>query len=146
MVALILGLLEECENSHQVASSLMKAGHKVQTVDTFAKAMAMFEQPHEVDLIISDVHLENGGNVFDFLKWVRRNPSTSKIPFVLFSFKPKKLAKYLEDGVKTSARILGADLYITMEFFDSDEFNRTIDSLLPEFKRTPEPRPKGKSK
>lgn len=146
MVALILGLLEEGENSQQVVSSLTKAGYRVHAVDTFTKAVAIFEQPHEIDLIISDVHLENGGNVFDFLKWIRRNPLTSKIPFVLFSFKPKKLAQYLEDGVNTSARMLGADLYITMEHFDSDEFNKSIEALLPENKQVGAPEPKGESK
>lgn len=131
MRALILGLLEEGNNSTQVVESLANAGHAVCAVDTFNKAMAIFENSHEIDLIISDVHLENGGNVFDFLRWIRGNPSTSKIPFVLFSFKPVSLAKHLEDNVKTCARTFGADLYISMEWFDSDDFNRQIESLLP---------------
>jgi CheY-like chemotaxis protein len=132
MRALILGLLEEDDNAHQVIESLTKSGHAVHAVDTFTKAIAMFTTEHEpVDLIISDVHLENGGNVFDFMKWVKRNPRTSDIPFVLFSFHPADRAKYLEDGVKTSARLLGAAKYITMDKFDSDEFRKQIDSLLP---------------
>ncbi len=132
MRALILGLLEEDDNAHQVIESLTQSGHAVHAVDTFTKAMAVFTAEHEpIDLIISDVHLENGGNVFDFMKWIKRNPITSGIPFVLFSFHPAGRAKYLEDGVKTSARLLGAAKYITMDKFDSDEFRKQIDSLLP---------------
>jgi CheY-like chemotaxis protein len=88
-------------------------------------------QRTQVALIISDVHLENGGSVFDFLRWVKRHPIIRATPFVLFSCTPTSIAKYLEDGLKTSSRLLGAAKYITMDRFDSDEFNRQIDSLLP---------------
>ena len=41
------------------------------------------------------------------------------------------MAKFLDDGLKTSARLVGVAMYITMENFDCDEFRRQIDSLLP---------------
>lgn len=131
MRALILGLLEDGNNSHHVVKSLTQSGHDVDVVDTFTKAMDVFKQPHNIDLIISDVHLENGGNVFDFLRWLKKNPATREIPFVMFSCQPTTMAKYLEDGVRASARTLGAAMYITMDTFDSDEFRKQIDSLLP---------------
>jgi CheY-like chemotaxis protein len=131
MHALVLALHENDGNSHQVAMSLKQSGHGVIMSKNFTEAMGVLESRH-VDMIISDVHLQNGGNVFDFLRWVKKNPSTSKTPFVLFSHEPTAMAKYVEDGIKTAARVLGAAMYITMEIFDSDEFRRRIDSMLPE--------------
>lgn len=115
--------------------SLAESGHTVHVVDTFTKAMMIFEQPHAIDLIISDVHLENGGNVFDFLRWIKKNPLTKDIPFVMFSSQPTEMAKHLEDGIRTSSRMLGAAMYISMKNFDSDEFRKLIDSLLPDAKK-----------
>jgi CheY-like chemotaxis protein len=81
-------------------------------------------------MIISDIHLQNGGNVFDFLRWVKKNPSTCDTPFVMLSSEPTSIARYIEDGLRTSARLLGVTKYITMENFDSDEFCKQIDLLL----------------
>ena len=130
--AQILALLEEDENSRQVIESLTRSGHNVHLARTFPKAIAVFKQKLKIDLVISDVHLENGGSVFDFLRWMRRNPAISATPFVMFSSKPTVAAKYLEDGIRVSARMLGATRYITMETFDPDEFRKQIDSLLPQ--------------
>ncbi len=131
MHALILALHEEDQNAQQVTQTLKLSGHGVIESKNFTHAITVLNSQH-VDLIISDVHLENGGNVFDFLRWVKKNPSTKDTPFVLFSSKPTPKAKYFEDGLRTTARMLGAALYITMEIFDSDEFRKQIDSLLPE--------------
>jgi CheY-like chemotaxis protein len=128
--ALVLALNEDGKNSEQVAESLKRSGHNVLLSETFSHAISVLKTTH-VDLIISDVHLENGGNVFDFLRWVRKNPSTIETPFVMFSAKPSAMAKYVEDGLKTAARVLGAAMFISMEIFDSDEFREAIDSLLP---------------
>lgn len=132
MCAHILALLEQDENSRQVVSSLTNKGHTVALPATFLKAIELLKQRPVVDLIISDVHLENGGSVFDFLRWVRRNTVTASAPpFVMFSFKPDKMAKHLEDGIRTSARLLGAARYISMDRFDEEDFGRQIESLLP---------------
>jgi CheY-like chemotaxis protein len=128
--ALVLALHEDDENSQQVAGSLQLSGHNVILSKDFTHAINILKTKH-VDLIISDVHLENGGNVFDFLRWVKKNPSTSATPFIMFSSRPSPMAKFVEDGVKTAARVLGAAMFITMEIFDSDEFRKQIDSLLP---------------
>ena len=131
MHALILALHEEQKNSTQVAQSLKQSGHEILLAKNFSYAIQFLHHEHNIDLIISDVHLENGGDVFDFLRWVKRNPSTKETPFVLFSSKPTTAAKYFEDGLRTTARLLGASMYISMEVFDSDEFRKQIDSLLP---------------
>jgi CheY-like chemotaxis protein len=142
MCAQILALLEQDQNSQQVVKSLKQSGHNVVTSKNFTEAIGILKE-QRFDLIISDVHLENGGSVFDFLRWVKKNPSNSKVPFVLFSFVPSALAMYLEDGVKTAARILGAAMYITMHQFDSESFRKQINSILPIVVPTIEPTTEG---
>jgi len=137
MVALIIALLEHPEQHAQVKSCLELAGHEVLFVDTFTRAKSVLKH-HVFDLIISDVHLENGGSVFDFLKWVKSDPTLQAVPFVLFSLEPSKMAKYLADGVQTAARAFGAAMYISMDKFDGALLAREIAELLPPDK-TPVP-------
>jgi CheY-like chemotaxis protein len=129
MAALILALLEEHHNAEQVQTCLVDCGHDVLVVNTFEKAIALLKT-QKIDLIISDVHLENGGNVFDFLRLVKKGQWTCQIPFVLFSFQPTPMAKYLADGVRTAMRYLGVIKYIEMETFDAAEFRENINSSL----------------
>ena len=130
MVALILALLEDSEHATKVRAGLQGAGYHLVVVDTFAEAMKSLKTD-SFDLIISDVHLENGGNVFDFLKWTKNQKQSQLIPFVLFSLEPTQLAKYLADGVQTTGRVFGAAKYITMEVFDAAAFADAIAELLP---------------
>lgn len=133
--AQILALLELDSLSLDVVESLQRAGHQIVTCTNFAEAISLL-QVTNFALIISDVHLENGGSVFDFLRWVRRNPLISATPFVLFGCVPTETAKYIEDSLRTSARLLGASMYLVMDQFDSNEFGRQIDSLLPNLEST----------
>jgi CheY-like chemotaxis protein len=128
----ILALNENDDMSRAVVHSLGKSGHDVILAGTFGDAIVILNSPRKIDLVISDVHLENGGNVFDFLRWVKDHSPNIAIPFVLLSCKPSPLAKHLEDALRTSARLLGASKYISMNTFDSDDFCEQIDSLLEE--------------
>lgn len=125
----ILALLESDENSNQVVESLTGVDQRTTVCKKFTKAIKILEEK-SCALIISDVHLENGGNVFDFLRWAKANPRTKDTPFVLLSCKPTKMAKYVEDGVRTTASLLGADLYLTYENFDPVSFRNQIEPLL----------------
>lgn len=130
MVVLILALMEGANHIAEVKDCIEGAGHEVCLVDSFARAMAILKD-HSFDLIISDVHLENGGSVFDFLKWVKGNDEFRSIPFVLFSLEPNRLAKYLADGVRAASRQMGAAKYISMDQFDAAFLSREIAELLP---------------
>lgn len=130
MPALIIALLEHPEQHSQVKGCLEHAGHEVVVVDSFLRAKEILKE-HFFDLIVSDVHLENGGSVFDFLKWVKGHPTLHAIPFVLFCLEPSDQAKYLADGVQSTARMLGASKYISMDTFDSAVFSLEIAELLP---------------
>jgi len=131
MCAQILALHEKRETFTDVVYSLEKSGHNVILAENFLQAIDILSGLRKIDLVVSDVHLENGGNVFDFLRWVKQHRSTiGDVPFVLLSCRPSQLALHLEDAVRTSARIFGATRYIAMEIFDSGDFRRQIDEML----------------
>ncbi len=125
----ILVLAEGPESAQQVVDSLSKSGHTVVVASNFTEAINILQRQH-FSLIISDVHLVNGGSVFEFLRWVKKHPTLNSTLFALFSLQPTPMAKYLEDGIKTASRVLGASIYITMECFDSEKFREQVDSLL----------------
>src|SRR5476649_2689900 len=117
MTARILVTMEHENDRQEIADCLEHVGHNVTKVDTFHNAMEILRSA-DFDLIVSDVHLQNGGSVFDFLRWVKGDPHMNATPFVCFSAEPPELGKYLADGVRTAARSLGAARYIGMEHFD----------------------------
>lgn len=82
MCARVLALLEDDQNTSNVLVSLEAAGYDVVVCSTFASAIQSL-QKDVFDLIISDVHLQNGGSVFDFLRWVKSHRSSSQAKFVL---------------------------------------------------------------
>jgi CheY-like chemotaxis protein len=130
MAATILVLLEHPDPLKLVSESLEQFGHKVIRVNNFAEAMQFLGEV-DVDLIIGDVHLQNGGSIFDFMRWVKGDPHTHAIPFVCYSSEPVEVPQYLSDGVRTGARALGAARFITMEKFDAPLFRQEIEWLLP---------------
>lgn len=133
MTSKILVTMEHEEQRNLVAECLEHVGHTVTRVDTFHNAMEHL-RAHDFDLIVSDVHLQNGGSVFDFLRWVKGDPHMRRTPFVCFSGEPPEVGRYLADGVRTAARSLGAARYISMENFDSTLFLHEIEWLIPESK------------
>src|SRR3984957_11619070 len=130
MEARILVTMEHPEEMKLISDSLEHFGHCVTQSATFHAAME-FLRSADFDMIISDVHLQNGGSVFDFLRWTKGDPHLHSIPFVCFSAEPPEVGKYLSDGVRTAARALGAADYITMEQFDAAAFRQKIEWLLP---------------
>jgi len=126
----ILALLENDSNSLQVVNCLENSGNQVTVCRNYKAAIEKLSKPSNVDLVISDVHLENGGNVFDFLRWVRKEGSAlASTPFVLYSYQPSPIAKHLEDGLRTTAKLLGAAHFISCDVFD-DEFVNEIEGLM----------------
>ena len=116
-----------------MADSLEHYGHVVLREKDFKGAMETLTC-EGVDMIVADVHLQNGGSIFDFMRWVKGDPHMQAIPFVCFSAEPVEVSKYLRDGVRTAARSLGAVKYITMETFIPELFRDEIEWLLPKGK------------
>lgn len=82
------------------------------------------------DLVICGAHLRNG-TVFELLNFVKDDPKKRLIPFVCFCCIQSELARTLNDSVRNTAMLLGADKYITQERFDAELFRDEIDSLIP---------------
>jgi CheY-like chemotaxis protein len=133
MAAKVLVTMEHENDRNKIAACLERVGHEVTKVDTFHNAMEILRSK-DFDLIVSDVHLQNGGSVFDFLRWVKGDPHMHSTPFVCFSAEPPEVGKYLADGVRTAARALGAARYISMETFNERFFLHEIEWLIPEEK------------
>ncbi len=131
MTARILVTMEHENDRKDIADCLENVGHDVTKVDTFHNAMEILRSA-DFDLIVSDVHLQNGGSVFDFLRWVKGDPHMAVTPFVCFSAEPPEVGKYLSDGVRTAARALGAARYISMDHFNGPAFLREIEWLMPQ--------------
>lgn len=131
MVAKVMALMEHPEPMLLIADSLEHFGHVVYKANNFQDAMAILRQM-EVDLIIGDVHLQNGGSIFDFLRWVKGDPFMRAVPFICFSTEPVEVPKYLSDGVRTAARALCAAKKMTMEKFDRAAVIAESDWLLPQ--------------
>ncbi|MBX9725598.1 MAG: hypothetical protein K2X81_29645 [Candidatus Obscuribacterales bacterium] len=131
MLVKILALLEHQNDLDEISESLEHVGHQVLKATQFQEAMEILRKT-DVDLIIADVHLQNGGSIFDFLRWVKGDPHMRLVPFVCFSAQATEIPKYLADGVRTAARAMGAARYITMETFDKAAFLAEIEWLLPQ--------------
>ena len=131
MSANILVTMEHDRERNAIGACLENVGYTVVRVDTFHKAMDCLRKC-DFDLIVTDVHLQNGGSVFDFLRWVKGDPHMRGVPFVCFSAEPLLAGNYLSDGVRTAARSLGAARYIAMAKFDSTVFMHEIEWLIPE--------------
>jgi CheY-like chemotaxis protein len=131
MSAKVLVTMEHEDQRKLIGDCLERVGHEVTKVDTFHNAMEILRSA-DFDLILSDVHLQNGGSVFDFLRWVKGDPHMRATPFVCFSAEPPEVGRYLADGVRTAARALGAARYITMDHFDGTALLHEIEWLIPE--------------
>jgi CheY-like chemotaxis protein len=130
VAASVIALLENSDHGVLLKSCLKESGVNLSVVDSYVKAKALVRlQP--CSLIFCDVHLENGGSVFDFLKWVKDDAQLRSIPFVFLSIEPSFLAKYLADGVRVAARQLGAAKYISMEVFDAAHLQQELVEFLP---------------
>ncbi len=129
MTAKIMVTMEHDDDRTRLAGCLEGVGHVVTMVETFHHAMEILRNK-DFDLIVSDVHLQNGGSVFDFLRWVKGDPHTRPVPFVCFSAEPKEVSRYLFDGVRTAARALGAARYVSMPEFDGPDFLHEIEWLI----------------
>ena len=133
MTAKILVTMGNEDERKRIAECLERVAHEVTQADTFHNAMEILRSK-DFDLILCDVHLQNGGSVFDFLRWVKGDPHMVSTPFVCYSAEPPEVGKYLADGVRTAARSLGAARYIVMPTFDGAALLHELEWLIPEQK------------
>ena len=129
LVPNVLILQEKDENVANIRASLPECAFvRVRTVD---EAIPLLEH-HHFDLIISAVHLEFDGSVFDFLRFAKGNPKTSHIPFVFYCSQSSRFARFVRDGLEIASRALGANRYITMEYYSRDGLRAEFQKYLPQ--------------
>lgn len=92
-----------------------------------------------IDLIIARVHLEQG-NVFEFVRRIKHHASYAHIPLVCFCGQRTQLARQLDASMKKASAAFGADGYICIDRFcsqnncDFDSLRAAIESILTESK------------
>ncbi len=121
MTARIL-ILQESASEFRPLQKSLSGHHELVFVDSVRKAWGVLKTS-KPDMIISRVHLQRG-DVFDFLRSVRRDPSTAACPVILFSglLNPRALA--LDEVLAKSALFLGADKYLKLsDFYTGESFD-----------------------
>jgi CheY-like chemotaxis protein len=127
MMARVLVLQEKSDNIANIQASLPDCQLlHVRTVDEASELIF-----NGVDMIISAVHLEHDGSVFDLLKLAKADERTKDIPFVFYCSQNSAFARSVRDGLQIAARALGADKYITMEDYDPRELRHEFIECLP---------------
>lgn len=116
------------QNLANIKLSLHPAGHQILIAKSVDAAKTLL-QAASFDLLICGVHLSNG-TVFELLNFVKHDPDFRKIPFACFCGKQTDLAKSLDNSMRSAARLLGADRYISHTTFDAEQFQIDIASLL----------------
>lgn len=128
-MANILVVQDVGQNDVDIKPSLESAGHQILIAKNVESAKTLLEAA-SFDLVICGAHLNNG-TAFDLLNFVKRAPDRQTIPFLLFCCNPTDLAKSINESVRSTAMLLGADKYITQDAFSAEQFWTEIESLLP---------------
>ena len=134
MTTRILVLQEKPENMANIKAAL--ADCELAHVRTIEQAIPTLAK-QRFDLIISAVHLEYDGSVFDFLRLAKGSPATKHIPFIFYCSQSSKFARSVRDGLQIAARALGADKYITMETYELKQLRKELLEYLPEIDSSP---------
>jgi response regulator RpfG family c-di-GMP phosphodiesterase len=126
----ILAVQDEGESNVDLKPGLESAGHQVLTAKSVEGAKALL-QAASFDLVICGAHLNNG-MAFDLLKFVKCDPNVRHIPFLLFCSNPTDLAKSVNESMRSTAMLLGADKYTMQNAFSAEQLRIEIESLLRE--------------
>jgi CheY-like chemotaxis protein len=127
-MANILVVQDVEQDKLDIKSSLEAGGHQI-LITKNVEGAKMLLQAASFDLVICGAH-QNNGTVFDLLKFVKNDQNRRTIPFLLFCFNPTDLARSIEDSVRTTAKLLGADKYITQDIFNAEMFRTEIESSM----------------
>jgi len=132
--------MQEMPGPLQALRKSLETHHCLFFAKSIDEALSILET-NQIDLIISRVHLERA-SVFEFIKAVKQNPLLSSIPFVCFCGKRTEIAKLLDETLAKAAHMTGADRYLILEQFcsendccDFDRLRREIESCIPEICR-----------
>jgi len=134
MVDKILALKERPEYARSFRDMIEPHGYQVVIATTVEAALELLREDDEIDMVIAAVHLEEG-NVFDLIREIRRDDDLKRIPIVCLNINPGRCANYLNDSLEVASKALGADRFITMQHYDSEELWKQLDKMLPVYAR-----------
>lgn len=126
----ILALMNEAAHVDALRSECESRDFELRHMRTIEQAMNWLDTKDHMDVIVSDVHLQNE-SVFDFLKRIKSEEAHQWIQFVLVCTNPSELAKFVNSQVQQAAQMLGADKYIMMHDFDPCRLLDELESSLP---------------
>jgi CheY-like chemotaxis protein len=112
-------ILQELPGPFRALKTSLEPYHELIFVKNVDEALSVLTT-QKIDMIISRVHLEEG-SVFEFIRIVKENPQLANLPFICFCGKLSDTAKTLDHALAKAAETLGADKYVSLEHFCSDD-------------------------
>lgn len=132
----VILMVQEIEaNVEEIEIALAPLGHELLLAWSVPEAILLVAE-HQIDMVICAVHLETG-SVFDLLKHIKSSTILRPIKFVFFCQDPDEIALFVNNSVKATAMILGADKYMVAIHLDPEELRTEIESLLESTDHTP---------
>lgn len=129
-------ILQEAPGPLKALQNSLGLWHELLFAHNSNAAMSVLGE-NEVDLIIARVHLEKT-NVFDFIRMVKSNPSSTHIPIICFCGRRTEISRLLDHSLAEAVHVFGAEKYITLDHFctedrcDFDDLRREIEEVLNE--------------
>lgn len=134
-MARILIFQEHPGELHALRKSL-ETHHELHFERGIDQALSVLQR-RAIDLIIARVHSEQG-NVFEFIRTIKRRDCFAEIPLVCFCGRRTPIARKLDPALAKAAETFGADGYICIDPYcsedtcDFDSLRASIESHLKE--------------
>jgi response regulator RpfG family c-di-GMP phosphodiesterase len=126
----ILVLDENIERINAITLACQLIRQEVVPVKTIAEGMNFLLTKDHVDVVVSEVYLQNE-SVFDLLKKLKSLPHHSKVPVILLAVNPGAIASFLSESVAEVALVLGAYKFLVMPDYDVERLMKEIAAVLP---------------
>lgn len=123
-------IMDTPEHTEQLKSACKNAGHDVVAAHSIDEAFAFLDDKDHADVIVCAAHLEEE-SVFDFLRRLRINPIHKKSMFMTLALESGPIGKKANPTAEKAGRLLGADAFVIMPIFDSEQLIAEIKKLLP---------------
>ncbi len=124
-------VMDSLEHTDQLKAACKDAGHDVVAAQTIQEAFAFLDGQDHADVIICAAHLEDE-SMFDFLKRLRTDVLHKNSMFLTLALAPGPIGTRMNTAAESTARLLGADAFVSMPVFDAEQLICEIKKLLPE--------------
>lgn len=108
-------ILQEDPSWQDSLRNCLQSYHLLEIVRDSRVAISRLQEQH-FDLVITLVHFKSN-DMFEFLRQLKEEPRTSKIPVICFCGLRTRTANLANDAVKQASYILGASKFLSVEEF-----------------------------